>query len=271
MMLLVKGTHPRQILDVAISSVLWTSGDCPGAFVANLLLQGGIGTSGVDVQGLGSTWGRGKLASRQPNLPKTQQDRKQKYSRQGNITVRQLVIGNQLGLSRIPSIKNLSRGGTAKDSGVDEAGELDVRDMSTGAKDALEIPDRLGAGVFQVRGRSITQGEGTHTQMDKAHRGSHPVINTTTSQPLVSREIMIILKRTYPIALVKNTRKSPRLILKRLNIHDLDKQQITRFGTLDLERPREVVDLCQVDISDIVCVVCILDLSAGPVYAQSAS
>lgn len=31
---------------------------------------------------------------------------------------------------------------------MDEAGELDVRDMSTGAKDALEIPDRLGAGVL---------------------------------------------------------------------------------------------------------------------------
>lgn len=76
-------------------------------------------------------------------------------------------------------------------------------------------------------------------------------------------------EKTYPILLVKDTRKSPRLVLKRLDIHDLDEQDIARRGALDLERAREVVNFSEVYVPDVVGVIRVLDLATGPFICQS--
>jgi hypothetical protein len=74
----------------------------------------------------------------------------------------------------------------------------------------------------------------------------------------------ILGKRTHPIAPVKYPCETPWLVVKRLDVHDLDEKQITRRGTLDLKRPGEVVDLCEIHVFDVVGRVIVLDLAAGP-------
>lgn len=46
--------------------------------------------------------------------------------------------------------------------------------------------------------------------------------------------------------------QAPRVFLVRLDVHDLDEQDIARLSGLDLERPRQVVDFGQVNIFHIV-------------------
>ena len=47
-----------------------------------------------------------------------------------------------------------------------------------------------------------------------------------------------------------------------LNVYNKD---ITRLGSLDLERPGEIVDLGQIDVANVVCRIIVLDLAARPV------
>jgi hypothetical protein len=69
---------------------------------------------------------------------------------------------------------------------------------------------------------------------------------------------------THPITPIKYPREPPGPVLKRLDIHDLYEQQIARHGALNLKGAREVMDLGQVDVLDIVGAVIVLDLAAGP-------
>jgi len=69
---------------------------------------------------------------------------------------------------------------------------------------------------------------------------------------------------THPISPIEYPREPPRPVLKRLNIHDLYEQQIARHGALNLKGPREVMNLGQVDVLDIVGAVIVLDLAASP-------
>ena len=66
---------------------------------------------------------------------------------------------------------------------------------------------------------------------------------------------------------MKDTGEPPRVVLKWLYVLDLYEKDISRLGGFDLERPREIVDLSQVDIHDIVRTIVVLDLSARPVQA----
>lgn len=59
--------------------------------------------------------------------------------------------------------------------------------------------------------------------------------------------------------------KSPRLVLERLNILNLDKQNVSRLGRVDIERSGQVVNFGQINRSNILGRVVILDLSACPV------
>lgn len=55
------------------------------------------------------------------------------------------------------------------------------------------------------------------------------------------------------------------MILEWLNILDFDEEDIPRFGCFDLEGTREIVNLGQVDVLDIVGTVVVLDLPSCPV------
>ena len=66
---------------------------------------------------------------------------------------------------------------------------------------------------------------------------------------------------------MENPRKPPRLILKGLDILNLNDQNITRLGSLDFERTAQIMDLSQIDVLHIVRAVVVADLSTGPVDA----
>ena len=53
----------------------------------------------------------------------------------------------------------------------------------------------------------------------------------------------------------------------RLDILDLDYEDIAWFSSLNLKWAREIVDLGQVDIQHIICTVIISNLAASPVHA----
>lgn len=90
-----------------------------------------------------------------------------KDSRQGNVPLGQRIRGNQLALAAVPFRQHLGRRRASEDAGVDEAGELDVRDVAAGAVDAFEIPDGFGSavgvsglGVDRKGGKGERKGEG---------------------------------------------------------------------------------------------------------------
>jgi hypothetical protein len=76
-----------------------------------------------------------------------------------------------------------------------------------------------------------------------------------------------LVQEPAAIVLVKNAREPPRLVLEWLYVLNLHEEHISRFGRFNLERAREIVDLSQVDVQDIVSTVIVLDLSARPVQA----
>ena len=104
---------PGQVLDVAVATVLRSSGDGPRAFLADLVLQIARGGTRVDVLRL-----RGL---RDDAL--------------------QLRGRDELGLAAVPLGQDLGAGGAAQDTRVNEAGEADVREVARGAEDAFEVPD----------------------------------------------------------------------------------------------------------------------------------
>ena len=66
---------------------------------------------------------------------------------------------------------------------------------------------------------------------------------------------------------MKDTSEAPGMVLERLYVHDLHKENITWLSIFNLKRPREVVDLGEVNVLDIVGAVVILDLTTSPVEA----
>lgn len=82
-----------------------------------------------------------------------------------------------------------------------------------------------------------------------------------------SRVRVYLIQKATPIILIKDTRKAPGLLLKRLHILDLHDQNVARLSSLDLERPSQVVDLGQIDILHVVRAIVISNLPARPVHA----
>ncbi len=74
-----------------------------------------------------------------------------------------------------------------------------------------------------------------------------------------------LIEKASTIALIKDPRKPPRLLLERLDVLDLDHKHVTRLGCLDLKGTGQVVDLCQVNVFHVIGAVVVLDLPARPV------
>lgn len=66
---------------------------------------------------------------------------------------------------------------------------------------------------------------------------------------------------------MENPGESPRLILKGLDILDLNDQNIARLGSLDFEWPAQIVDLGQINVLHIIRAIVVANLSTGPVDA----
>ena len=75
-----------------------------------------------------------------------------------------------------------------------------------------------------------------------------------------------LVKETTTVLLIKDTGETPWLILHRLDVLNLDKQNITRLSGLDFKWTSKVVDLGQVDVTHVICAVVVADLSSSPVH-----
>lgn len=64
---------------------------------------------------------------------------------------------------------------------------------------------------------------------------------------------------------MEDAREAPWVVLERLDVLDLDQQNVAGLGGLDFEWSGQVVHLRQVDVLDVVGAVVVLDLSARPV------
>lgn len=100
-----------------------------------------------------------------------------------------------------------------------------------------------------------------------------PTANVNTSKhtlkvPNRLRRLRVnLIQKPTPILLPEDPRKPPRLLLQRLHVQDLDEQHVARLRGLDVEGSRQVVDLGEVDVADVVGGVVVADLPACPVYA----
>ena len=57
------------------------------------------------------------------------------------------------------------------------------------------------------------------------------------------------------------------MVLEGLDILDLNQEDVSGLSCLDLERPRQIVDFCQVDVLHIIGTIIVLDLAARPIEA----
>jgi hypothetical protein len=89
--------------------------------------------------------------------------------------------------------------------------------------------------------------------------------NEDNMKEMNERRRINLIEKPTPVRLVKNTREPPGLVLKGLHIHDLNKEQVALFRSLDLEGPGKVVYLGEVYVADIISTVIVADLTAGPV------
>lgn len=123
-----------EILDVTISPVLRPPWNCPGSFLANLLLE--IASCGASVH---TAW----------------------LWRLSDSAVQVCMCGYELCFARVPCLEDLGGGCTSEDARVDQAGEADAGDVAAGAEDAFEVPDGFCAEVNRQYARGSVE-ESTH-------------------------------------------------------------------------------------------------------------
>ncbi len=104
-----------QVFDVAVAAVLGPAGNCPGSLLPDLFLD--VATRGPGVHVLRLGWF-------------------------GDDRV-ELVFADQLPFTLVPGREHFGRGRAAHDTGVDQAREANVRDVTGGAEDAFKVPDCL--------------------------------------------------------------------------------------------------------------------------------
>ena len=76
---------------------------------------------------------------------------------------------------------------------------------------------------------------------------------------------IVLVEKAASVAFVEDAGEAPWVIVEGLDVLDLHEENVTGLGGLDLERTGEVVDLCQVDVLDVVGAVVVLDLPSSPV------
>jgi hypothetical protein len=76
-----------------------------------------------------------------------------------------------------------------------------------------------------------------------------------------------LVEEAAPIFLREHASESPGVVVEGLDVLDLDEEDIAGLGGFDFKRAREVMDLGQVDVLDVVGGVVVFDLAAGPVEA----
>ena len=76
-----------------------------------------------------------------------------------------------------------------------------------------------------------------------------------------------LVEKSATIALIENAGKAPWMLLERLDVLNLDHQNIPRFRCFNLKRASQVVNLGEVNVFHIVSAIIVLDLATRPVNA----
>lgn len=82
-----------------------------------------------------------------------------------------------------------------------------------------------------------------------------------------SRLRIYLIKESTTVIFGEDSSKAPRLLVQRLNILNLQHQNIAWLRSLNIERARQVVDFGEVDIAHVVGAIIVSNLSTCPVYA----
>ena len=81
----------------------------------------------------------------------------------------------------------------------------------------------------------------------------------------------MFIQETATVLLGKDASKAPWLILKGLDIHNLNEQEISRRSSLDFEWSTQVMDSSQVDIKDVVGRIIVSDLATRPMNGKACA
>lgn len=110
--------------------------------------------------------------------------------------------------------------------------------------DTLKVPDGLGSPRLEVLGEESP----TILQLEYLTLSSVPGLRP---------------RATY-------ASEPPGLVCEGLHVEDLNKERVTDFCLLDRDRTRKIVDLREIYVLNVVCVVVVEDLTACPLVALKA-
>lgn len=154
---------------------------------------------------------------------------------------------DEFGLTLVPFCQDLCRRRASKLTGMDDAGESDMGYVARCGIDSFKIPYSLGTAIncsALCWTRDVARGAGVH-----------------------SRVRVNLVEKATSVVSIKHTSVSPKLIRKWLQVNYFNHEHISRLRAGHLERSRQVMDLCEIDVSNIISVIVVLDLASGPVYA----
>ena len=130
---------------------------------------------------------------------------------------------------------------------MDETGELDAWNVTRGTIDAFEVPDGFGSATeCQSSGRY-------RCELSDCLRLWVDLVEEATSVLFGKDTYIPVSELDYFSTLEQRTCESPRVILERLHVLDVNNKHIARLSSLNLKRSGEVVDFGQVNVADIVC------------------
>jgi hypothetical protein len=158
----------------------------------------------------------------------------------------QVSCWDQLGFALIPFGEDFRGRCTAQDARMDETRKTDAGNVPGGAKDAFKVPDGFCSVIEGIN--------------------NDPPIGIDWLRPQnYSRFRIVLIQEPASIIFVKHARKSPRVVLERLYILNLDEQYVAWLGGLDFERSRQVVDLSEINVLHVVGAVIVADLATRPI------
>jgi len=80
----------------------------------------------------------------------------------------------------------------------------------------------------------------------------------------------VVGEESAAVLQVEDPREPPLVVRERAEVEDVDHQDVARFGALDADRTAQVVVRREHHVADVVRVVAVLDLVAGPVETLDA-
>lgn len=123
---------------------------------------------------------------------------------------------------------------------MDEASKADAGDVAGGAEYAFEVPDCFCSAKRLAWYARAWRSNGVRFRVE-------------------------LVKEAASVVFMEDAGEAPWVILEGLDVLNLNEEDVTWLGGLDLEGTGEVVDLSQIDVLDIVGTIVVGNLSTCPV------